>query len=68
MQAHLRVDDGMRVIDVGTGCGHSAALLAFRLGDATGPLPGEGYDRLIATVSVRPLPASWLAALRPGGG
>jgi protein-L-isoaspartate O-methyltransferase len=34
--------------------------------DATGSLPGT-YDRIIATVSVRPLPASWLAALRPGG-
>ncbi|MEU1669935.1 methyltransferase domain-containing protein [Streptomyces sparsogenes] len=34
--------------------------------DATGPIPGE-YDRIIATVSVRPLPASWLRALRPGG-
>ncbi|MEO3856858.1 methyltransferase domain-containing protein [Acrocarpospora sp. B8E8] len=34
--------------------------------DATGPLPGE-YDRIVATVAVRPLPASWLAALRPGG-
>jgi protein-L-isoaspartate O-methyltransferase len=100
MLAHLRIGDGMRVIDVGTGCGYSAALLAFRLDDtavlsldidryltaaaaerlarfgrhprvvptdATGPLPGEGYDRLLATVSVRPVPASWLAALRPGG-
>ncbi|MDT3397096.1 methyltransferase domain-containing protein [Streptomyces sp. B1866] len=35
--------------------------------DATGPLPGTSYDRIVATVSVRPLPASWLAALRPGG-
>jgi Protein-L-isoaspartate(D-aspartate) O-methyltransferase (PCMT) len=36
--------------------------------DATGPLPGgaERYDRIIATVAVRPIPASWLAALRPG--
>ncbi|MQA96007.1 MAG: methyltransferase domain-containing protein [Streptosporangiales bacterium] len=34
--------------------------------DATGPLPGT-YDRIVATVSVRPIPASWLAALRPGG-
>ncbi|MGW3569945.1 methyltransferase domain-containing protein [Streptomyces sp. NPDC000941] len=34
--------------------------------DATGPIPGA-YDRIIATVSVRPLPASWLSALRPGG-
>lgn len=34
--------------------------------DATGPLPGT-YDRIIATVAVRPIPASWLAALRPGG-
>ncbi|MEV6985323.1 methyltransferase domain-containing protein [Sphaerisporangium sp. NPDC051017] len=34
--------------------------------DATGPLPGE-YDRIVATVSVRPIPESWLTALRPGG-
>lgn len=34
--------------------------------DATGPLPGT-YDRIIATVSVRPIPMSWLEALRPGG-
>lgn len=35
-------------------------------GDATGPLPGE-YDRIVSMASVRPVPASWLAALRPGG-
>ncbi|WP_223185735.1 methyltransferase domain-containing protein [Streptomyces sp. CBMA152] len=34
--------------------------------DATGPLPGT-YDRIVSMVSVSPLPASWLAALRPGG-
>lgn len=34
--------------------------------DATGPLPGE-YDRIASMVSVKPVPASWLAALRPGG-
>jgi hypothetical protein len=34
--------------------------------DATGALPGT-YDRIIATVAVRPVPPSWLAALRPGG-
>ncbi|WP_171113950.1 MULTISPECIES: protein-L-isoaspartate(D-aspartate) O-methyltransferase [Streptomyces] len=34
--------------------------------DITGTLPGE-YDRIVATVSVRPVPASWLTALRPGG-
>ncbi|MGH3382770.1 MAG: protein-L-isoaspartate O-methyltransferase family protein [Actinoallomurus sp.] len=34
--------------------------------DATGTLPGT-YDRIIATVAVRPIPASWLAALRTGG-
>jgi protein-L-isoaspartate O-methyltransferase len=37
-----------------------------RARDATGPLPGT-YDRIVATVAVRPVPASWLAALRPGG-
>lgn len=34
--------------------------------DATGTIPGE-YDRIVSTVAVRPIPASWLAALRPGG-
>ena len=34
--------------------------------DATGPLPGS-YDRIVAMTSVRPIPPSWLAALRPGG-
>ncbi|EKX64442.1 protein-L-isoaspartate(D-aspartate) O-methyltransferase [Streptomyces ipomoeae] len=34
--------------------------------DITGPLPGE-YDRIVSTVSVRPVPASWLSALQPGG-
>lgn len=34
--------------------------------DGTGPLPGS-YDRIVSMTSVRPIPASWLAALRPGG-
>ncbi len=38
----------------------------IRTCDATGPLPGE-FDAIIASFSVRPCPASWLAALRPGG-
>ncbi|MFD4372749.1 methyltransferase domain-containing protein [Streptomyces sp. NPDC058486] len=35
--------------------------------DATGELPDSEYDRIMATVSVRPVPESWLRALRPGG-
>lgn len=34
--------------------------------DITGPLPGE-YDRIVSTVSVPGIPASWLTALRPRG-
>jgi protein-L-isoaspartate O-methyltransferase len=34
--------------------------------DATGPLPGE-FDRIVSMVSVRPIPPSWLTALKPGG-
>lgn len=34
--------------------------------DATSDLPGT-YDRIVAMVSMRPVPASWLTALRPGG-
>lgn len=36
--------------------------------DATGRLPEGRYDGILATVSVRPVPESWLRALRPGGG
>ncbi len=39
---------------------------AFVRGDATAPLPGE-YDRIVATVSVRPIPSAWLEALPVGG-
>jgi protein-L-isoaspartate O-methyltransferase len=35
--------------------------------DATGDLPDAMYDRIMATVSVRPVPETWLRALRPGG-
>jgi len=67
------IDDGTDVLDVGTGSGYGAALLA-RTGhrplttvvDATGPLPGR-YDRIVSMTSVAPIPSSWLAALRPGG-
>ena len=34
--------------------------------DATGALPGA-YNRIVSMVSVRPIPPSWLAALRSGG-
>ncbi|MER6312249.1 methyltransferase domain-containing protein [Streptomyces sp. NPDC001581] len=34
--------------------------------DVTGALPGV-YDRIVSTVSVQGIPASWLAALAPGG-
>ena len=99
MFRHAMLTDAMDVLDIGTGSGYGAALLARRLGDscvtsidvdeylaktaaarldsiglhpkivtcdATGSLPGT-YDRIISTVAVRPVPASWLAALRPGG-
>jgi len=73
MYRHAMIDDGTDVLDVGTGSGYGAALLA-RTGhrplttvvDATGPLPGR-YDRIVSMTSVAPIPSSWLAALRPGG-
>jgi protein-L-isoaspartate O-methyltransferase len=34
--------------------------------DATGALPGC-YDRIVSMMSVAPIPAGWLTALRPGG-
>ena len=43
--------------------GLAPALLTL---DATEELPGA-HDRIIATVSVRPVPPGWMTALRPGG-
>ncbi|GAA4530527.1 methyltransferase domain-containing protein [Nonomuraea ferruginea] len=43
--------------------GYEPRLIA---GDATRPLDGQ-WDRIVATVSVRPIPPSWLAALHTGG-
>ena len=93
------IQDRDTVLDVGTGSGYSAAVLASRLGDArvtsididgylserardrldgiglrprlitgdaTGAIPGE-FDRLVAMTSVRPIPSTWLEALKPGG-
>lgn len=34
--------------------------------DATSEVPG-GFDRIVSTFGVRPVPASWLSALKPGG-
>lgn len=90
---------GMDILDVGTGSGYGAALLATQFGDervttidvdpyitkaaeerlgalgirptvvtadAADELP-DTYDRIVAMVSVRPIPAAWMRALRPGG-
>ncbi|MFJ6214569.1 methyltransferase domain-containing protein [Streptomyces sp. NPDC092296] len=35
--------------------------------DATGVLPDVEYDRILATVSFRPVPRSWVGALNVGG-
>ena len=36
-------------------------------GGRAAPAGPERYERIISTVAVRPVPASWLAALKPGG-
>jgi protein-L-isoaspartate O-methyltransferase len=43
--------------------GHNPRVLT---GDATAALPGR-FDRIVATVSVRPIPPAWLEALPVGG-
>ncbi|WP_309475068.1 methyltransferase domain-containing protein [Streptomyces parvulus] len=99
---HARIDDGVQLLNVGTGSGYGTALAAHRLGadavtsididpylvdaardrlatiglrptveavDGTGPLPEKfgQFDRIVATVAVRTVPAGWLAVLRTGG-
>lgn len=97
----LDLQPGMTVLEIGTGTGYNAALLAHLLGDeavtsvdidphlvttATTALHHAGYrptvvaadglagyparapyDRLIATCSVRRVPAAWLRQVKPGG-
>ena len=67
-------DDRVTSIDIDPYVTKAAAERLYAVGlhpavesfDANGPLPGS-YDRIISMVSVRPIPASWLTALRPGG-
>lgn len=99
MLRHGRLTPGVRLLDLATGSGYSAALACQRLGDehvttldvdpyltqaaaerldrigqqptvvtadGTGELPGT-FERIVSMVSVPRIPASWLAALAPGG-
>ncbi|MER6300237.1 methyltransferase domain-containing protein [Kitasatospora sp. NPDC001539] len=97
----LDLTAGTRVLEIGTGTGWNAALLAHRLGDANvvtvevdpalaararstlaslgyaptvvcgdgrlGWAPGQAYDRVVATCSVRRIPPAWIAQTRTGG-
>jgi protein-L-isoaspartate O-methyltransferase len=72
--SHSLGDDHVTSADINPYLTEAAAQRLHGLGlapkiitcDATGPLPGS-YDRIVSMTSVRPVPASWLAALRPGG-
>lgn len=68
-------DDSVTSVDIDRYLVSAAQERLARLGfhprmeaiDATGELPGSEYERIMATVAVRPVPPSWLRALRPGG-
>lgn len=72
--AQLLGDDRVTSIDVDTYLTKAATERLGAIGrypqvitgDATAPIPGT-YDRIVSTVAVKPIPASWLTALRPGG-
>ncbi|KAA0921231.1 methyltransferase domain-containing protein [Streptomyces apricus] len=67
-------DNYVTSIDVDEHLVHTAqdrlSLLGMRpqleVCDITGPLPRK-YDRIVSTLSIRSVPASWLQALRPCG-
>ncbi len=71
---HLLGDDRVTSIDVDPYLTAAATGRLSEVGyrplivtsDATAPLPGV-FDRIVAMVSVRPVPASWLEALPTGG-
>ncbi|MEV5414108.1 hypothetical protein AB0K60_35400 [Thermopolyspora sp. NPDC052614] len=71
---HLLGDARVNSVDVDDYLTTTAARRLGELGlhphvatvDATGPIPGS-FDRIVAVVSVRPIPGSWPAALNPGG-
>ena len=101
MLESLDVQDGSRVLEIGTGTGYNAALLSQRLGDShvvsididptlaksasdclaragyhptivigdgiNAHIPGSPFDRLIATVAVSAIPATWLSQIQSGG-
>ncbi|WP_405149093.1 protein-L-isoaspartate(D-aspartate) O-methyltransferase [Sphaerisporangium sp. NBC_01403] len=71
---HLFGDEQVTSIDVDD---YVTSVAAWRLAEldhspriapmvATGEIPWT-FDRIVAMVSVRPIPASWLTALNPGG-
>ncbi|MEU8267862.1 protein-L-isoaspartate(D-aspartate) O-methyltransferase [Sphaerisporangium sp. NPDC049002] len=71
---HLFGDEQVTSIDVDE---YVTSVAAWRLAEldrnpriapmnATGEIPWT-FDRIVAMVSVRPIPASWLTALNPGG-
>jgi Protein-L-isoaspartate carboxylmethyltransferase len=71
---HLLGEDGVTTIDVDDYVTSIAARRLSDIGfhprvapvDATGEIPWT-FDRIVAMVSVRPIPPSWLSALNPGG-
>ncbi|MBB5967735.1 protein-L-isoaspartate(D-aspartate) O-methyltransferase [Planomonospora venezuelensis] len=74
LAAQLLGDDHLTSVDVGPYLTAAAAARLAAIGlhppvlcaDGTGPLPGT-YDRIVSMTAVRPIPPTWLAALRPGG-
>jgi protein-L-isoaspartate O-methyltransferase len=73
----LDISEQDTVLEIGAGTGYNAALLCARLGSSQvvsvdvdgshGYPPRAPYDRIIATRSIRRVPAAWLAQTRRGG-
>lgn len=67
MLEDLQVEDGHRLLEIGTGTGYSTALACHRLGDDAVTSVEVDPDVSGAACGVLGIPSAWIEQARPGG-